>query len=472
MPRLALTFLPVLFLLAACSPTVLLLTREPEPTPTSTLTPVPLTATPTLRPTPIPGSKLGVGPNALRDVTVRVWHGLDGESGALLAQLAAEFSQSNVWGAQVEVVSQKNLPLLVESVEAALRSPERPDVVLALPEAAQVWDAHAQGEVVDLAPYIAHSDFGFSDAEIGDIPAAFLEQSKIGEKQLGLPAVRTGRFLFYNAGFADELGFTAPPQSAEEFRQQACAANASWKTDEDQTNDGFGGLVLENAVVDIDAPWTAYAWLQALGGDLDAGGAYTFATPENQSALDFLAQMRADGCVWLSNAASNYEALAAHRALFAAGSLQDLNSQRVAFAGSPDRWTVIAFPGAVPTIAVHGPDYVILKSSEARQLAAWLFMREMLSPVNQVRWVRENGLFPMRMSTVDLLENIRNANPQWAAAVDLLPQAKPYPQALGWPKARLLLGDGFFQLFQLNPTSNDVADILEEMDATLQDLLQ
>lgn len=36
----------------------------------------------------------------------------------------------------------------------------------------------------------------------------------------------------------------------------------------------------------------------------------------------------------------------------------------------------------------------------------------------------------------------------------------------------LVQGDGFFQIFQLNPTTNDVADVLEEMDATLQDLLQ
>jgi hypothetical protein len=35
----------------------------------------------------------------------------------------------------------------------------------------------------------------------------------------------------------------------------------------------------------------------------------------------------------------------------------------------------------------------------------------------------------------------------------------------------LILGDGFFQLFQLNPTANDVTITLKEMDATLQDLL-
>ena len=466
MPRLALTFFLVSILLAACSPSVILLTREPEPTPTSAPTLEPPTATPTPKPTPVPGTKLGVSPDALRGVTVSLWHGLDGESGALLAQMADEFTRANSWGILIDTLSQKNQSLLVQAVETALPSPEHPDIVLAFPEHAQAWD-----QVADLKPYIANPDYGFSSAEITDIPSAFWKQGRLGNRQLSVPAVRTARFLFYNASFAKRLGFTAPPVSADDFRKQACAANASWKTDKDQTNDGFGGWVLDNPVSDIDAPWTAYAWLRALGGEVYTGEQYNFSTPENQSALAFLARLRSDGCAWLSSAPSNYEALTNHKALFAAGSLQNLKSQRAAFAGSSDQWTVIAFPGATPAIVAYGPDYVVLKSNQARQLAAWLFIRWMLSPENQARWVRGTDLFPMRTSTVALLDNIRNANPQWAAAMDLLPQARTYPQDVTWPKARLVLGDGFFQLFQLNPTANDVAKTLKEMDTTLQSLL-
>jgi ABC-type glycerol-3-phosphate transport system substrate-binding protein len=470
----ALTFLLVCILLTACSPSVILLTREPKPTLTSAPTLVPPTAAPTPKPTPVPGTKLGVGPDTLRGVTVSLWHGLDGESGALLAQMANEFSQTNSWGILMDVLSQKNQSLLVQAVETALPSPEHPDIVLAFPEHAQAWD-----QVADLTPYVANPDYGFSSAEIADVPSAFWKQGQVAhrtstssvQRQLSVPAVRTARFLFYNVSFAKDLGFTAPPASADDFRKQACAANASWKTDKDQTNDGYGGWVLDNPVSDSDAPWTAYAWLRALGGEVYAGEQYNFSTPENQSALAFLAQVRSDGCAWLSSAPSNYEALTNHKALFAAGSLQNLRSQRAAFAGSPDQWTVIAFPGAAPAIVAYGPDYIVLKSSETRQLAAWLFIRWMLSPENQARWVRGTGLFPMRNSTVALLDNIRNANPQWTAAMDLLPQARTYPQDVTWPKARLVLGDGFFQLFQLNPTANDVTRTLKEMDTTLQSLL-
>jgi ABC-type glycerol-3-phosphate transport system substrate-binding protein len=468
------TFLLACLLLAACAPTVILLTDEPESTPTSVATLRPPSVTRIPGPTALPQTTIGASPDDLRGVTVSLWHGLDGESGALLAQMADDFSRTNSWGIRVDVTSQKNLSLLVTSVEAALAGPEHPDLALALPENAQAWDA--QNQVTDLTPYMAQPGFGFSEAEINDIPPAFLKQGKIGQRQVSFPAVRTARLLFYNVSFAKDLGFDSPPQSADDFRKQACAANAFWKTDADSTNDGLGGWVLDKVGMDIDAPWTAYAWLRALGGDVYTDGKYAFSTPENQTALAFLDKMWSDDCIFTTQIlpnrdATSAETLANRQALFATGSLQDLHNQRADFGASPDRWTVLPFPGATPAIVTYGPDFVVLKSSETHQLAAWLFIHWMLSPENQARWQRSTGLFPLRTSAVDLLENIRNANPQWTAAMDLLPQAKTYPQSAAWPKARLVLGDGFFQIFHSNATANDVTLALREMDGIVQDLL-
>ena len=466
MHRCALLLPLVSLLFSACAPTVVPIASVPVTTPTSQFTPSPV---PSPVPTQIPGAKLGVGPDVLRAMSITVWHGLDGQSAGLFAQMAAEFTLTNSWGIKVAVVPQQNLALLADAVTAALRTPEHPDLVLALPEHAMAWDA--QGVVVDLSPYVANPDSGFSKAELADIPAAFWNQDELDGKRLGVPAVRTARFLFYNVSFAKQLGFSAPPQTAGEFRQQACAANASWKTDKDQTNDGYGGWVLDSATTDANAPWTAYAWLRAMGGEVYADGKFAFSTSQNQSALAFLARLRADGCAWLSSSPANYDALPSHKALFAAGSLDELGEQRAAFAGSSDQWMPIAFPGSNPTIIPYGPDYVILKSSAPRQLAAWLFVRWMLLPENQARWARETGLFPLRTSAVGLLPNIRNADPQWAAGVDLLAHADLYPQAAGWRMARVVLGDGFFSLLQpLAPTANDATQTLDQIDSTVKEL--
>ena len=463
--RLSLTFCIVSILLAACAPNVVLL--HPDAESTATKMPNPQVSTIAPKPTRAAAADLPFSPATVQDARVTLWHGLDGQTGASLNRMAAKFSQENEWGIQVDVVWQKNLSTLLQTIGAAMRTPQQPDLVLALPENAQGWDS--QGLITDLAPYVSHSKLGLSADEIKDIPAAFWQQDQVGSKQLSAPAMRSGRFLFYNVSFAKSLGFANPPASADDFRKQACAANASWKTDADQTNDGFGGLVIENAMTDLDAPWTAYAWLRSQGSDVFSNGSFSFMTPENQSALNFLAELRSDGCAWLSIATSGDEALAAHKALFVAGSLQDLRAQRAAFAGLSDQWTVIPFPGATPAIVTYGPDYIVLKSDEPRQWAAWLFIRWMLAPENQARWARETSTFPMRASAMPLL-NIRSANPQWAAAFDLLPQAKTYPQSALWSKARLVLGDGFFQLFQLAPSENDVSRTLKLMDSTVQDL--
>lgn len=464
--QISLTLILSAILLAACAPNVVLL--HPEAESTATNMPNPHVSTIAPKPTQNRPVEIPFSPATLRNIRLNLWHGLDGETGATLRRMAAEFSQKNEWGIQVDVVSQKNLSLLVQATDAVIRTPQQPDLVLALPENAQGWDS--QGLVTDLTPYIQHPKLGLSADEIKDIPTAFWEQDQVGAKHLSAPAMRSGRFLFYNVSFAKTLGFTAPPLSADDFRKQACAANASWKTDTDQTNDGFGGLAIENAMTDLDAPWTAYAWLRSQGSDVITDGNFSFLTPENQASLNFLAELRADGCAWLSVATSGDEALAVHKALFVAGSLQDLRQQRAAFAGLSDQWTVIAFPGKTPAIVTYGPDFVVLKSDEARQWAAWLFIRWMLAPENQARWARETSTFPMRASSLAQLDNIRNANPQWTAAFDLLPQAKMYPQSALWSKARLVLGDGFFQLFQLAPTANDVSRTLKIMDDTVKDL--
>jgi len=70
-----------------------------------------------------------------------------------------------------------------------------------------------------------------------------------------------------------------------------------------------------------------------------------------------------------------------------------------------------------------------------------------------------------------LLPNIRNADPQWAAGVDLLAHADLYPQAAGWRMARVVLGDGFFSLLQpLAPTANDATQTLDQIDSTVKEL--
>jgi ABC-type glycerol-3-phosphate transport system substrate-binding protein len=294
-----------------------------------------------------------------------------------------------------------------------------------------------------------------------------MQQSNLDDVQYGVPALRSGRYLFYNVTWAKELGFENAPQTWDEFRAQACAANAAFKTDTDETNDGYGGLALE-----VSPNWqTPYAWIRALGGEVFADGAFSFENEANLAALEKLTELRAEGCAWLPTTLSNAEHLAVRKALFITGSLSDLNDQRLAFseAVSTDQWTLSAFPGEKTVVPVYGPDYGILKSDDAHQLAAWLFVQWLLKPENQARWARQTGLFPVSNAALDLLKSDYAANAQKGAAAKLLPLVVGYPQSPHWGLANKILADGFLYLFQIFPGATPQS-VLQQMDATLEEL--
>ncbi len=459
-------FLPFLLLsailLGACTPTVTLLTGEPAASPTvvASIPMPPPAVSSTLVPPPTRAPDLGISPSALQGVEVVVWHGWDGSSASLFAQLAAEFSLSNRWGVKVRVAPQQNLSLLAAAMDKALPLAEYPDLVVALPEQLLGW----KPALADLTPYVSQPDLGL-DQE--DFPPAFWEQSWVDGVRYGLPAARSARFLFYNLGFARDLGFETAPQTLDEFRKQACAANAFWKQDADLTNDGYGGLAL-----DVSPAWqTPYSWLAVSGGQVFGDGELLFNTPENLAALEFVSKLRAADCAWPSASASNFEHLVARRALFITGNLGDLAEQQAAFAvsASTDKWTVLPFPGEQPGIVAYGPDYAVLKSDPARQLAAWLFLRWMLEPQNQARWAEETGLFPVRTSALELLKSERSVNPQWSAALDLIPLSKSYPQTAQWKLANRVLADGFMAYFKSFPNTA-LEEVLTAMDVTFEEL--
>ncbi len=456
-------------LLGACSPEITLLTRQPASTPTTESPSGQPTATPAPARAPSPSATPGLrlNPDIVQGLEVEAWVSGDVPG---LGQLAADFNGSNPWGVKISLVSHPNLNLLAGAVSASLGTDSQPDLVLALPEQLLGWS----DSLLDLAPYAAHPEFGVAREAI---PPAFWEQSALDGAQYGLPVIRSGRYLFYNVTWARELGFEAAPQTWEAFRAQACAATATWKTDDDPANDGFGGLALE-----VTSNWqTPYGWVRALGGEVFAESVYTFENEQNAAAFEKLVDLRAEGCAWLPSSLSNFEHLAARKALFISGGLGDLTDQRAAFsaAESADAWTVIAFPGETPVVPVYGLDVAVFRSDVStgsttgagQELASWLFVQWLLKPENQARLARASGLFPVSEAAFDLLRSDYAANPQKGAAAGLLSQAVGYPRSAQWGLANKVLADGFLYLFQAFPNAS-VESVLGQMDATVGDLVK
>jgi len=454
----------LLFLLitSACQPSSTPEEGTSTSTPRASATDVPAVTNP-----PAVESRLGVQAEALNGLTIDVWYPWYGAPATLFESQVSEFNETNPWGIQVQGKSQQNYTELYALTSAAVHGPDRPDVVVGLPEYAVEW--HAQEAVLDLNPYVSDPLYGLSGAEITDFPSVFWEQDQVGDVRLGMPAQRTARFLLYNQTWAEELGFDDSPVTAEEFQKQTCKANLSMRSDQDPGNDGRGGWL-------IDAhPITNMAWLLAFGGGVQEENGFRFLTPENIKATRFVKELAENGCAWQTRDPQPLSRFVEREALFATASLEDLPDLARAFAsvGNRDEWTVLPFPGpASSVVVVYGASYILFESDDADQLAAWLFVRWLLSPENQADWVNSAGLFPLQAGTMSLLSDYAAVHPQWVEAVNLLPQGSITPQLADWRTVRVALGDGFTFMFRVDTPTGQVPTILAQLDALVTELNQ
>ena len=453
--RLTVLFLLAALILPACGPASPVAPTATLQRPTATRTPAPTsTITPTTQ------ARISIDPASLHGGSIQVWHAFAGPAYAVFTRQAAQFNASNEWGILVTPSGYGDYATLFDATGAAIDKGQPPDLVAALPEQALTW--YASAAVLDLTPYLTDPTWGLGSDVIADVPSAFLAQDNVNGKQLGLPAQRSAHFLFYNKTWAHELGFTNPPGTVDEFRQQACAANASFLKDKDPGNDGYGGWI-------VDTTWqTTYSWLLAFDGGVADGNAYGFRTDPNLAALQFLKDLYDHHCAWLSTEPTPFDSFARRSALFVSGDLADLPlaAESMSRLKNADEWEAIPFPGVEKSVmVVYGPAYTLMKSTPEKQLAAWLFSRWLLSPENQAQWVESTGLFPLRTSALNMIGPFRAASPQWDGAVGDLDLAQGVPQLASWRKVRYVLEDGMTVIFQTNTPLAQLPSMLAEMDA-------
>jgi len=426
-------------------------------------TPVPsATAKASVTETPVPAvSSLNVEEEALLGAQVQIWHPWFGAEASLFESQVAEFNKINEWGIIVSAESKSNYSELFLETDAALESSSNPNVVIALPEHAIGW----RENVLDLNPYVHDPIFGMSTLEISDFPSVIWMQDELDGVRLGMPAQRTARFILYSQTWARELGFNSPPKTYSDFEKQACAANKALSEDTDQDNNALGGWLIDTNAM------TPLSWMIAFGGGVQEQDGYRFLAPGNIDAFKNLKISQQKNCAWVpSPELSVYDRFVMRQALFATASLEEFVDQSRAFgaSGNKDEWIVLPFPGKDDSaFVVYGSSFVVFESDDATQLASWLFIRWMLSAENQARWVQSTG---------HLLASYSTSHQQWADAVKLLPSGSMTPKLASWRHVRVMLGDGFRDMFDTirhpDLTDGQVPLILKQMEETASDLNQ
>ena len=435
---------------------------RPSRTPAQTITPSPI---PTIT---APISTLDVQSEELRGLRITFWHPWRGAQGNLLQDLLDEFNRTNRWDITVLVTAYEGLGRLEEAVETASNNGTLPDLLVGYNYQALQWDA-AGSVLVDLNEYAGDPTWGLDQDEQADFLPAFWSQdlaSRPGElpKRLGLPLHRSALVVYYNQSFAQALGFSSLPDSPYDVRVQACAAAEANNRDGQTGNDNTGGWLF------TPQPSLLVGWIYAFGGEFTRmdGRGYQFNTAETGQALDYLKGLQDSGCAWQEAGSDPAAEFAARRALFYAGSLAELPAVQAAFAeaGSRDKWTVLPFPGAngAPVLVTYGPALMVTRSEAAPQLAAWLAAEWLASPSNQAQWITANYLLPVRQSTMGLVSASLDENPQWAAALALLPAARSEPAYASWSVMRWVLNDAMAELFNPAFSAGQIPDLMEALD--------
>lgn len=458
-------------LVSGCVPTPL---QAFSPRPTATATPQAtraVSATP-LAPTPTRGPGQAVQTptatsialqhltkNSMHALQINFWYPWGGTDQSFVQALVSEFNAQNEWGIQVVATAQGSSSELARDIDAAS---SLPDVVAASP--GQVFSWQAKPGIIDLNPYIYDSTWGITAGDLQDFSAQSLVQSQTGAEQLGFPARNSLLFLLYNATWANELGFSRPPTTPEEFRQQACAAEKAGQNASDVNRRGTGGWLVNSDAL------TTLGWVQAFGGSFapDNSGKYHFNTPLVKDAFTYLDTLYSDGCAWIGRNPTPYDYFAGRYALFITASMEDLPGvasamQRLA---NGDKWSVLAIPAlnGKPLTVSFSSSYAVFQSTPARQLAAWLFIRWMTSPAQDSRLARGWGTYPVRTSSQAMLADYKNANPQWAAALPLLALAIHEPAQPSWLMAGAIVQDASTQLYTPETHPETIQTILGQMD--------
>ncbi len=447
---------------AACVPQP---TAVMEVTSSPTAMATTITASSTATPKPA-DSDLDVDIAKLEGLQIKFIHPWTGETLDLLHQMVDQFNQTNEWGIHVIMTAPGSAAMVTSRITEELANNIASNVLVA--PVSQLLAIDEEHElVVDLSLYTASASYGMEASLMEDFNPIFWGEGLVNEKLVGIPAQRSALLMAYNSSWGKELGFNEVPGSIEEFREQVCAANASFRKDEDATNDGFGGWI-----INMDSA-SVHNWLLAFGADPLNDGEYSFSTPAAQKAFSYLYDLKVEACAWTNRSSTDAERFVQREALVYSLWMQDLGRQVDAMTrtDSKDQWLVMAHPGMEDgMLLTQGSSFAVLHQDAERDLAAWLFIRWLSQPAQQSRLLATQGTLPLSAAALAQMGDYGVEHPFWQQTVTKFTQYTTPPVDADWQVIAPVLEDAAWQLWMGGVSAEGLPDVLAQMDELVVEL--
>jgi multiple sugar transport system substrate-binding protein len=389
-----------------------------------------------------------------------LWHSYDGtRRDALLAQVD-EFNATNPWRIVVVPEYHGNAQQLGAELQDAVKAGTAPDLVIRNPSDVWALDEAA----VPVQTYVDDKRFGLTPDDLKDIYPAMLDMARNPKDKtlFSFPLGGEGVVLVYNADWLARQNYFTPPTSWPLFKEVCEAATRDVSGDGRVDVYGFG--------FDPRADF-ATAWLNSRGGTIlsEDGAHTTFNSDEGVRTLTTLQDTAKSGCFSPSDGESIQDFARGKAAMIFAQTTQLPEIFKAVEARGGFRWNVSPVPYGRrdPTLTISGPAWVMMKSTPAKQLAAWLFIRWFAETPQAVRWSQLTGLLPLRQSAGAGLANEFAANAGLKVAFDLLSVARAQPDVPQWDAIAELLVHAVTSSVE----GNDPAQLLNEAAQSADNLL-
>lgn len=397
--------------------------------------------------------------------TITYWYQHNQGREAALQTMIARFNQTNAWHITVKGEYAGNYADIFNKMSAGIAAGSLPDLVVAYQNEAGAY--RQAGAIVDIDPYAHDAKYGLSAAEFKDFFADFLAQDvnpRYGNERLGWPPNRSIEVMYYNADWLKKLGYKAPPKTWTEFVEMCRkASDASKGTVGYEVNtdasEVFGQVISRGGVF--------------LSGD---GLSYQIDTPQLKASFQFMQDLYKKGYARkIAEAHGDQTDFANRKVLFAIDSTAGIPFWGKAVGGSakPFAWGVAALPHDTPNAVsnVYGASVSIVKSTPAKQLAAWLFLKWMSEPAQQAEWTRASNYFPVRRSTAAALGDFLKTNAPFAQAWDLLNSGteKSEPSLPGYEQVRDAITAAYQQILDGADVASTLTLLQKKADRALKE---
>lgn len=388
---------------------------------------------------------------------------------AFMDMLTKEFNNNNPFGIKITAVSAGHYGQIFTKFVNLIGTEELPDMVVGYQNQLALFNMPGAESLIDMNDLVKSKKWAMHPETMADIPDSFLAQdisSDFGNARLGFPPRRSMEILYANLDWLKELGYDDIPKNPKDFRAAACKASKQpFSGSKDPSAKSVGWEI------GTDASRLGSVILAHGGETLDKSkGAYVFDNAQALSAAKLISEMSEEGC--LRSATEKYGEQTDFGngvALFTTGSSSGLPYYGKAVSkGANFNWSIYAVPHTTsePRGNLYGPSFAVTKKSDKRkQVAVWLWLREFLKPVNQAQFVRLTNYVPVRLSTMNLLDDYRKKNPQFDIIRELMktagsetPPSASYEEVRGLMKdalAEILNGADYVQIMQdLNEEAN------------------